>query len=330
MRDVFDLPAGPWPALEEPSGAEPDSRWRRIKTPLFRVVGSLPFCVLLFLLTLLSALVLGAEIARNCSAHLPAFDIDISWAVFSSFLRRPMQLWAGAPYAATLLGMLLAHEMGHYLTCRYYRIDATYPYFIPAPTLIGTLGAFIRIRSPLVTRRELFDVGISGPIAGFVVALPVLIVSAWHAGIRAAAAPPGSITLGSPLAQTLSARLFHPGAAAGRLTLGPAGCGAWVGLFATALNLLPMGQLDGGHIIYAVFGRKHRYISLGFFAALFPLGIFCWTGWLVWAGLMLLIGLRHPAPLMDEGRLDRGRKALAVLALVMFLLCFTLTPFLVT
>ena len=330
MSDGFDLPAGPWPALEEPSGAEPDSRWRRIKEPLFRVLGSLPVCVLLFLLTLLSALALGAEMARNYSAHLPAFDIDISWAIFSGFLRRPAQLWTGAPYAATLLGMLLAHEMGHYLTCRYYRIDATYPYFIPAPTLIGTLGAFIRIRSPLVTRRELFDVGISGPIAGFVVALPVLVASVWHAGVRAAAAPPGSITLGSPLAQSLSARLFHPGAAAGRLALSPAGCGAWVGLFATALNLLPMGQLDGGHIIYAVFGRKHRYISLGFFAALFPLGILCWTGWLVWAGLMLLIGLRHPAPLMDEGRLDRGRKVLAVLALVMFVLCFTLAPFAIT
>lgn len=330
MSNGFDLPAGPWPALAEPSGLEPEGRWRRFKAPLFRIFGSLPFCILLFLLTLLSALALGAEMARNYSAHLPVFDVDISWRVFVRLLQHPAELWAGAPYAATLLGVLLAHEMGHYLTCRYYRIDATYPYFIPAPTLIGTLGAFIRIRSPLVTRRELFDVGISGPIAGFVLALPVLFVSAWHAGVRAAAVPPGSITLGTPLAQTLAGRLFHPGVSAARLALSPAGCGAWVGLFATALNLLPMGQLDGGHIIYAVFGRKHRYVSLGFFATLFPLGMLYWAGWLVWAGLMLLIGLRHPAPIMDEGRLDPGRKALAVLALAMFVLCFTLTPFIVT
>jgi len=330
MRDGFDLPAGPWPVLAEPSGLEPEGGWRRFKAPFSRIFSSLPFCILLFFLTLLSALALGAQMAQNYSAHLPVFDVDISWAVLARFLRHPAALWPGAPYAATLLGVLLAHEMGHYVTCRYYRIDATYPYFIPAPTLIGTLGAFIRIRSPLVTRRELFDVGISGPIAGFVIALPVLVVSAWRAGVQAVTPPPGSIALGSPLAQVLAARLFHPGVAAGRLALSPAGCGAWVGLFATALNLLPMGQLDGGHIIYAVFGRKHRYVSLGFFAALFPLGILYWQGWLVWAGLMLLIGLRHPAPLMDEGRLDPGRKALAALALVMFLLCFTLTPFIVT
>ena len=330
MSDGFDLPAGPWPALAEPSGLEAESGWRSFKAPFSRIFGSLPFCILLFLLTLLSTLMLGVQMAQNYSAHLPVLDVEISWAVFVRLLLHPGELWAGAPYAATLLGILLAHEMGHYVTCRYYRIDATYPYFIPAPTLIGTMGAFIRIRSPLVTRRELFDVGISGPIAGFVIALPVLAVSAWHATVRTAPPPSGSIMAGIPLAQALAARLFHPGVAAARLALSPAGCGAWVGLFATALNLLPMSQLDGGHIVYAVFGRKHRYVSLGFFVALFPLGFLCWDGWLVWAGLMLLIGLRHPAPLMDEGRLDPGRKALAVLALVMFLLCVTLTPFIVT
>ncbi len=329
MSDGFDLPAGPWPALAEPSAADGETGWRRFKAPFGRIFGSLPFCILLFLLTLVSALMLGAEMAGNFAAHRSVVDVDISWAVFSRLLQHPAELWAGAPYAFTLLGVLLAHEMGHYLTCRYYRIDATYPYFIPAPTLIGTLGAFIRIRSPLVTRRELFDVGISGPIAGFVIALPVLLLSAWHAGVQAAV-PSGNIALGSPLAQDLAARLFHPGVPGARLALSPAGYGAWVGLFATALNLLPMSQLDGGHIIYAVFGRKHRYISLGFFVALFPLGILCWVGWLVWAGLMLLIGLRHPAPLMDEGRLDSGRKAMAVLALAMFVLCFTFTPFFIT
>ncbi len=306
------------------------SRLRAFKVFLSSLFTSLPACIIFFLLTLLSTLVIGADMAGNYACHLPIFDFDLSSALLNDLLRHPAGLWAGAPYAATLLGILFAHEMGHYVTCRYYHVDATYPFFIPAPTLIGTMGAFIRIRSPLVTRRELFDVGIAGPLAGFVIALPVLFATTWHAGARLVQVPHGSIVLGSPLALTLAARLLHPSLPAGRIALTPAGAGAWVGLFATALNLLPMGQLDGGHIVYAVFGRRHRYISFGFFAALLPLGILGWPGWLVWAALMLVIGLRHPPPLADEGRLDRGRSFLAVAALLMFILCFTLTPFTVT
>lgn len=309
--------------------------WRRFRQRLSRILGSLPFYIALFLLTILATLVVGVHMADNFAAHLPVFDLNISWGFFTGLLRDPSRLAAGAPYTAAVMGILLAHELGHYFTCRYYHLDCTYPLFIPAPTLIGTFGAFIRIRSPLVTRQELFDVGISGPIAGFVVAIPAMIIAARAAGSRLISVPPESIIMGHPLALSLLVRLFHPGfgrAAGdfGRFTLSPVGCGVWVGLFATALNLLPMGQLDGGHIVYAVFGRMHRYVSIGFFVLLIPLGFFCWTGWFVWAVLMLLIRLGHPAPLMDDQPLDRRRKFVALAALAMFVLCFMFSPLMVT
>ncbi|MGH9452252.1 MAG: site-2 protease family protein [Terriglobia bacterium] len=310
-------------------------RNRGFRPVLGRIFYSLPFCIFLFLLTIVTTLVVGVHLADNYTAHVPVFDLNISWAFFTDLSRHPARLWAGAPYAATVLGILLAHELGHYFTCRYYRIDTTYPFFIPAPTLIGTLGAFIRIKSPLVTRQELFDVGISGPIAGFVVAIPALMVAAKDAGYRLAAVPPSSILMGHPLAISILVGAFHPdmrnaGHDMSHLALTPVGCGVWVGLFATALNLLPMGQLDGGHILYAVFGRAHRYVSIGFFVLLIPLGIYCWSGWFLWAVLMLVIGLRHPTPLIDSEPLDRRRKLVALAALAMFVLCFMFSPLIVT
>lgn len=308
---------------------------RRFREGLSRAFGSQAFYIAFFLLTILATLVVGVHMADNFAARLPVFDLNISWGFFTGLLHNPARLAAGAPYTATVMGILLAHELGHYFTCRHYHLDCTYPLFIPAPTLIGTFGAFIRIKSPLVTRRELFDVGISGPIAGFLVAIPAMIVAARDAGSRLIAVPPESIVMGHPLALSLLVRLFHPdfGRAAGdfgRFTLSPVGCGVWVGLFATALNLLPMGQLDGGHIVYAVFGRVHRYVSIGFFALLIPLGLFCWTGWFVWAVLMLIIRLGHPAPIMDAEPLDRRRKFVALAALAMFVLCFMFSPLAVT
>lgn len=316
------------PVAEQP--IHPPVKRRRFRAWLWRVLGSLPVCILLFLLTLLTTLIVGVHLEQNYAAHLPIFNLDVSWSFFTQLLSHPARLWAGAPYAFTTMGILLAHELGHYFTCRHYRIDATYPFFIPAPTLVGTWGAFIQIRSPLVTRQELFDVGISGPIAGFAAAIPMLVVSAWNAGSRAAAFPPDSLIPGHPLALTLLAKRFHPGIQAAHLMLTPTGCGVWVGLFVTALNLIPIGQLDGGHIFYAVFGPKHRYVSIAFFAALIPLGYFFWPGWWVWAVLMIVIGLRHPPPLIESQPLDRCRKLLALAALAMFVLCFMLRPVRVT
>ena len=303
-------------------------RWRfarRFRAPAW--TSSLPFHLLLFALTVLTTLIVGAGIEANYLAHRPAFNLDFSLTLFHSLWRHPERLVPGVPFSCTLLGILLAHELGHYLTCRYYGVRASLPYFIPAPTLIGTLGAFIRIRSPILTRRLLFDVAVAGPIAGFVVAGPALALGIVHSRAGPALTLPGTIVLGHPLALTWLARLLRPGVNPSQIALNPVACGAWVGLFATALNLLPMGQLDGGHILYALLGRKHRLFSRAFSLALVPLGIVCWPGWLVWAALLWLIGIGHPPVLVPQEPLNPARKLLAVAAALMFMLCFTPTPF---
>jgi membrane-associated protease RseP (regulator of RpoE activity) len=330
MSNGFQRIPGPWPAIEDlPNSYSFGKQRGRFRYYLGRVWGSVYFSFLLFLLTIFTTLVVGVHLAANYSQHLPLFDLNISWAFFAGIFQHPGGLWAGAPYAFTLVLILLAHEMGHYLTCRHYGIDATYPYFFPAPTLIGTFGAFIRIKSPVATREELFDVGIAGPIAGFVITVPALVIGVWHSTAMLMPVPSDTILLGHPWAVQVLTYLLHPRMPVARLELSPVGCAAWVGLFLTALNLLPMGQLDGGHIVYSVFGKKHRYVSFAMFLALVPLGIFFWGGWLLWAGLMLILGLRHPAPLITPDQpLDRRRKALAALALMIFILCFTISPFL--
>lgn len=331
MRNGFHRVRDSWPPVDEIPGPYDRDGHSRLRAFVRRVFGSLYFCILLLVLTALTTLVVGVHLAADFSQHIPIFDLNISWAFFTNLVHHPGLLRAGVPYALALLAILLAHEMGHYLMCRHYGIEVTYPYFFPAPTLIGTFGAFIRIKSPLVTREELFDVGIAGPIAGFVVTVPVLIAGVWNSTWMLTPVPPNTILPGHPWAVRLLAGLLHPAIPSARLELSPFGCAAWVGLFLTALNLLPMGQLDGGHIVYAVFGRKHRYISLAFFIALIPCGIFFWGGWIFWAVLMLVLGLRHPAPLiLPDQPLDRRRKALAVLALLMFAVCFTITPLAVT
>jgi membrane-associated protease RseP (regulator of RpoE activity) len=318
---VGQLPVGqtPWtPARWVPyhRGFETRRRWFH----------SLWFHAGLFLLTVLTTLIVGSHIAQNYAQNLPAFDWDLSWSFFRNLAHHPDQLLLGAPFSFTMLSILLAHELGHYFTCRHYRIDATYPYFIAAPTLIGTLGAFIHIKSPFVNRRELFDVGISGPIAGFVLAIPAIIVAIFLSRGTMPAATPDSISLGSPLAVTLLTKLLRSGVNPTEVIINPVGCAAWVGLFATALNLLPVGQLDGGHILYSVLGEKYRFFSLGFFVVLLPLGIFRWHGWLVWAVILFFLGIRHPRVIDPEVPLGRNRKILAVAASIMLVLTFLPTP----
>ena len=292
-----------------------------------RWYNSLPFHLGLFLLTVLTTLIVGTHIELNYAQNLPVFDWDVSLAYFRELWRHPGLLVLGAPFSATLLGILLAHELGHYFTCRYYGIRVTYPYFIPAPTLIGTLGAFIRIKSPIVNRRELFDVGISGPIAGFVLAIPALILAIFLTKGALPATTPDSISLGNPLAVILLSKLFRSGMNPTGIILHPVGCAAWVGLFATALNLLPVGQLDGGHILYAVLGDKYRTISRGLFLVLLPLGIFCWYGWIAWAVILFFLGLRHPKVIEPVEPLGGKRKILALVAAIILVLTFLPTPF---
>ncbi len=294
-----------------------------------RWYNSLPFHLALFLLTVLTTLVVGTHIALNYAQNRPVFDWDVSLAYFRQLWHHPQLLALGIPFSFTLLTILLAHELGHYLTCRHYGIRATYPYFFPAPTLIGTLGAFIRIKSAILNRRELFDVGVAGPIAGFVLAIPALVAAIFLAKGNMPTATPDSISLGSPLALTLLTKLFRNGLNPAEVIRHPVGCAAWVGLFATALNLLPVGQLDGGHILYAVLGDKCRYISRGFFLVLLPLGIFCWYGWIAWAVILLFLGLRHPRVIEPVEPLDRRRKMIALFAALMLALTFLPTPFLI-
>lgn len=282
--------------------------------------------VLLFALTALTTLVVGAQLAFNYSHNQPAFDLEHNLNPFSVVWGHPELLLTGFPFSLTLLGILLAHEMGHYLTCRYYGIAASYPYFIPAPTIIGTMGAFIRIRQPIVSRRALFDIGISGPLVGFLVAVPVLVFGVAVSRVVPVMHYAGTVTFGNPLLIQLLEKLFHPGITDQNIYLHPVARAAWVGLFATALNLLPIGQLDGGHILYALIGEKHRSLSRFFVLSLLPLGYLFWYGWVMWATLLFFLGMRHPV-IFDPQPLDRGRRWLGLLALLVFILCFTPSPF---
>jgi membrane-associated protease RseP (regulator of RpoE activity) len=288
--------------------------------------------LLLLLLTFFTTLVVGAHLQWEYLHGSAPFSMDdgffpLSWALHGR------RLLLGIPFSLTLMTILLAHEMGHYLYCLKYRVAATLPYFIPFPTLIGTMGAFIRIRSPLRLRSILFDIGIAGPIAGFAVALPVLLFSLGLSHVAPVGAAPPDILLGYPLVFNLVDKLLvlsghAPGIAnvsLDRLYLHPVAIAAWVGMFATSLNLLPGGQLDGGHIIFAVSPRAHKKISRATILALIPMAFFFWTGWLFWAVLLRLSGMRHPGVSEWPG-LTVGRRFLAIAALVMLALTFAPMP----
>ncbi len=232
----------------EPAEISPEDYWERRQKRWRRK--SFAIAVVLFLLTLISTLVVGASFAASYALG-ESPDIDGFFSIYAMLLHDPQVLLTGVPFAFTLLGILLAHELGHYFACRYYGISASYPYFIPAPTLIGTLGAFIRIRSPIQNRKALFDVGLAGPVVGFLFAIPALAIAiAYSREIPLSQAHP-SVIFGDPLAMRILLALLRPGVPPSALLLHPVGRAAWVGLFATALNLLPGGQLDGGHILYA-------------------------------------------------------------------------------
>jgi membrane-associated protease RseP (regulator of RpoE activity) len=283
----------------------------------------------LFSLTVVSTLTVGSEFALSYAQNREPFSgpqglLEMMFTAIS----HPRILALGIPFSFTLLAILLAHELGHYFACKYYGIDVSYPYFIPAPTLFGTFGAFIRIRSPITTRRALFDVGFSGPIVGFVLAVPAV---AW--GIAVSKVVPGveanaPILFGDPPLVRLFISLFHPHASPGWVLLDPVGRAAWVGLFVTGLNLLPVWQLDGGHIVYSLMSGLHWRISLAVALGLLVLGKYTWPGWYVWGGLLLVLALRfrHP-PVFDRWQpLDASRRLWAGVALLMFILCFTPWP----
>jgi len=283
----------------------------------------------LFFLTLCTCLVAGTQFAI-AYARNQAVSLDEFVRAFALLYKHPAALSAGLPFAITLLTILLAHELGHFFACRHHHIRASYPYFIPFPSLIGTFGAFILIRSPIRTARALFDVGASGPLVGFVLAVPALIYGVLHAKIVPGLVDPrhAEVVFGTPLLLRFLANLAHPGISPGTLLLHPVGRAAWVGLFATSLNLLPVAQLDGGHILRSISSRLHRFLSSLLPLVLIVLAYFhFWEGWYIWGALLFGMSFLRVAPIFDPTPLDPHRRLGALFTLLVFLLCFMPAPF---
>ncbi len=313
---------------------------RRID-PLPRVAPS-GLQIALFLLTVLTTTMAGAQVSPEFQS-IPSEEL--SWET----LFRPDVLVHGLPFSFSLIAILGIHEMGHFVASRAWRVRATLPYFIPFPmSIIGTLGAVMRIRSRIPNRRALIDIGAAGPVAGFVVAVGALVYGLAHAQVVSVAdfAGQGAMVFGdSLLTAWLQSWIVGPLPPGHDVMLHPVGFAGWLGLFVTVLNLLPVGQFDGGHIVYAVLGRHHYVVSR---ATVIGLIVFWaagpgyawtgsdvpwsdwitsrWPGWLVWAALALFLGSRHPPPVDPHTTLDASRKLLGVVSLIIFILCFIPRP----
>jgi membrane-associated protease RseP (regulator of RpoE activity) len=282
-----------------------------------------PLNIALFAVTLLTTTMGGAYMA----------GADLS-------LMRPLAsfsaLGAGLSFSIPLMAILLAHEMGHFLTARRHRVDTSYPYFVPAPFpsyfFIGTFGAFISIRSRPDSRRVMFDIGAAGPWAGMLVALPCVVI-----GLKLSEITPqsGGLDLGnSVLFYWLSRWMLGVDPSVVNINLHPIAFAGWLGFFVTALNLLPMGQLDGGHVMYALFPRHHRRISTLFMVTCvlmvivpLALGYSFWGGWLFWAVIALVLGLGHPSTADRDTPLDPRRRRMAWATVALFVLTFMPVPF---
>ena len=280
--------------------------------------------IILFLLTLASTMFFGS--------YMVHYDVDIRR--FWVYLKYHPQWWLdGLPFSVTLMVILLSHELGHFLFSRYHRVPASLPYFIPAPNLVGTFGAIIFMKGRIRDRRALLDIGSAGPLAGFLVSL-----FAMYIGVQTAQAVPfeksEALFLFQPnLLIYWSFKFWLPSLDPNMVIQSPILDAAWVGFFVTMLNLLPIGQLDGGHIAYACFGERTHYLSWAMVVILFVMGFLFWMGWLFFAVFALLLmgpkGIKHPPPVYPQIRLDPLRKFIAFLAFLVFALCFIPTPFVV-
>jgi membrane-associated protease RseP (regulator of RpoE activity) len=234
----------------------------------------------------------------------------------------------GLPFSTTLMGILLVHEMGHFLMSRLHGVEATPPYFIPGPPfLVGTFGAFIRMNTP-TSRKALFDVGAAGPWAGFLVAIPAVFYGLSLSEVRALEANTGGLVLGNSLVFGWLTRLaLGVSPADVTILLHPIALAGWFGLFVTFLNLLPMGQLDGGHVVYALIGRRHRWVARCSLVVILGLAFLGWQGWVMWAVLVTVLGLDHP-PTIDDTPLDPRRRIAAWLTIALFTITFMPVPLL--
>jgi len=280
--------------------------------------------VVLFLLTFATTSMAGACHQLSFEASMGSIALPVEWQ-WSYVL-------GGMSYSVPLLLILGAHEFGHYVYCRIHQVDATLPYFLPFPVpLTGTLGAVIRIREAFPSKRALFDIGVAGPIAGFVVLLPFLWWGMTLSGVVRFPDSTELIYFGEPLLLKAIAGLhFGPLPEGFDIVLHPMGFAAWFGMLATALNLLPFGQLDGGHIAYSIFGARTTWVSAATLAIailLFATQSSSWFGVaLMMLVMALVLGLRHPRIIDEDTRLDAGRVAVAILSLVIFVICFTPVP----
>lgn len=277
--------------------------------------------IILFILTLTATTIAGALHYRSFLSDFGQRNVEPDWPI----------LFSGLWYSVTLLLILGAHEMGHYLFCRRYNVDASLPYFLPAPfPLTGTFGAVIKIREPFPTRTVLFDIGIAGPIAGFLMLVPALFIGLRLSDVIPLPLEGTGYSLGEPLLFQWATRLMFGDVGAGyAVNAHPMVFAAWFGMLATALNLLPFGQLDGGHITYATLGRISTPISVLTVGSAIAM-TFISTSWLLLTVLMVvmlaILGPRHPRVIYEFEPLGRGRRLLAIAALLIFALCFTPFP----
>jgi membrane-associated protease RseP (regulator of RpoE activity) len=296
------------------------SRWREYGVP-----------ALLLLLSVITTTAIGARFMQNFLAGLPILADDGDLWPWPWLFAQPSRFLLGIPFSASLLAILLAHEFGHYFACQAHKIRCTLPWVLPAPTLSGTLGAVIQIRGRIPGRRSLMDVGVYGPIAGYLVSMVVLALGF----LLSRAAPHGYaqaqlVTFGQPLTLKLVHHAlagFHPGLSTFAQAIPhPVLIAGWIGLFITSLNLLPGGQLDGGHILYALAPRVHRVATWLLPVLLLVAGIFLWVGWILWAAILCIPALRHPRVPADQP-LNGQRIWLSVAALAIFVLSFSANPF---
>ncbi len=298
------------------------------KRPSFFSNNRLWLNVLLFIITMFTTFFVGFSWSINYKYAEVLGDVN-EFPITVDLLLDPQIIFLSILYAVVLLGILLGHELGHFLTCRYYNIDATLPFFIPwpPPSLIGTMGAFIKIRSPITRKRHLFDIGVAGPLTGFILAVPTLLVGLSLSKVVAPLPKEGGFVLGEPLLlKIFSSLLFRGVPPDSDMILHPIAFAGWVGILVTALNLFPIGQLDGGHVFYALLGKKSRKYSRYILAVFIFMGIFFWIGWLVWALLISFMGLKHPRILDEDTPLSPRRKVIGIAVLLIFILSFIPDP----
>lgn len=245
-----------------------------------------------------------------------------------NLFKEPLRLWEGYPFSISIMSILLGHEMGHYFASKAHRTKATLPYFIPAPSIIGTFGAFIKMKSPILTRKALIDIGATGPLVGFVLSVVACLIGLKMSKFVPITGEEDLFTLGDSILFSLLVKFTLGEIPQGQdVLLHSVAFAGWIGLFVTSMNLIPVGQLDGGHIAYALFGRRHFYISRAFLLFIALLGAFYWYGWLVWVILLLFLGVDHPPILVWESQIPLSRKIVGTISFIVFVLTFIPAPF---